>query len=122
MPDEGESRSHPRQRCEMRIVLAESYGMCFGVRDAVASALDAPYRTDLTVLGELVHNPEVLRRLEQAGVRTASSAEAAVGTRHVMITAHGAARSVATRLSEAGFEVHEATCPLVTHAHRMLDR
>lgn len=106
----------------MRIVLAESYGMCFGVRDAVAAALEAPYRRELTVLGELVHNPEVLRRLSAAGVRTARSTESEVETRHVMITAHGAAPSVIERLSGAGLEVHEATCPLVAHAHRMLDR
>lgn len=106
----------------MRIVLAESYGMCFGVRDAVAAALDAPYRRELTVLGELVHNPEVLRRLSAAGVRTAPSTDSQVETRHVMITAHGAAPSVIERLAGSGLEVHEATCPLVAHAHRMLDR
>lgn len=106
----------------MRIILAESYGMCFGVRDAVAEALEAPYREQLTILGELVHNPEVLRRLEQAGVRVAPSIEGPVRTPHVMITAHGAARSVVDRLSGSGLTVHEATCPLVAHAHRMLDR
>src|SRR5438874_11737798 len=52
----------------MRVVLAESFGMCFGVRDAVELALTAPYREDLTVLGELVHNPDVLGRLRGAGV------------------------------------------------------
>lgn len=106
----------------MKIVLADSLGMCFGVRDAVQMALDAPYREDLTVLGELVHNPDVLHRLEGAGVRLAPSVDTPVQTGHVMITAHGAARSVVEQLRDEGLEVHEATCPLVTHAHRMLDR
>jgi len=109
-------------RDAMKVVLAESYGMCFGVRDAVALALNAPYREDLTVLGELVHNPEVLQRLRAAGVRTAASLEEQVETGHVMITAHGAASSVVRSLAEGGKQVVEATCPLVAHAHRMLDR
>jgi 4-hydroxy-3-methylbut-2-en-1-yl diphosphate reductase len=106
----------------MKVQLAESFGMCFGVRDAVEMALQAPYRRDLTVLGELVHNDDVLRRLSDAGVRTAASVESTVATGHVMITAHGAAGSIAARLRDRGLEVHEATCPLVAHAHRMLDR
>jgi len=106
----------------MKVVVAESLGMCFGVRDAVDLALDAPFRTDLTVLGELVHNPVVLNRLREAGVRMAPSPEAEVETGHVMITAHGAAHSVVQDLEARGLTVVEATCPLVTHAHRMLDR
>jgi 4-hydroxy-3-methylbut-2-enyl diphosphate reductase len=106
----------------MRVVLAESFGMCFGVRDAVELALTAPYREDLTVLGELVHNPDVLGRLRGAGIAVAASPDAPVQTGHVMITAHGAAPSVVRDLRERGKEVIEATCPLVAHAHRMLDR
>jgi 4-hydroxy-3-methylbut-2-enyl diphosphate reductase len=106
----------------MNVVLAESYGMCFGVRDAVEKALEAPYRADLTVLGELVHNPQVLSRLREAGVRMVASSEAGVETGHVMITAHGTAPSVKEELCARGLQVVEATCPLVAHAHRMLDR
>jgi 4-hydroxy-3-methylbut-2-en-1-yl diphosphate reductase len=106
----------------VRIVLADSYGMCFGVRDAVELALRSPYRADLTVLGELVHNPEVLRRLRRAGVRIAESIHSPVETGHVMITAHGASRSAVAELEARPLQVIEATCPLVTHAHRMLGR
>jgi 4-hydroxy-3-methylbut-2-en-1-yl diphosphate reductase len=107
---------------DMRVVLAASLGMCFGVRDAVEMALGAPHREDLTILGELVHNPEVLERLRAAGVRIAASLEAEVETGHVMVTAHGAAASAVRRLRERGLGVEDATCPLVTHAHRMLAR
>ena len=106
----------------MKVVLADSYGMCFGVRDAVEMALEAPHRSNLTVLGELVHNRQVLRRLQDVGVRIAPSVDAEVETGHVLITAHGAASSVIERLRGRGLIVEEATCPLVRHAHRMLDR
>ena len=50
----------------MKVMRADSLGMCFGVRDAVAMALSSPHRSDLTILGELVHNTEILRRLREA--------------------------------------------------------
>jgi len=106
----------------MQVVLAESYGMCFGVRDAVALALGSPHRAQLTVLGELVHNADVLQRLQKAGIRTAASLDAPVSTPHVMITAHGASDAAISRLRSQGLQVHEATCPLVAHAHRSLHR
>ncbi|MFN3648134.1 MAG: 4-hydroxy-3-methylbut-2-enyl diphosphate reductase [Armatimonadota bacterium] len=106
----------------MRVVVAESYGMCFGVRDAIEMALQAPEPQELTVLGELVHNPVVLRRLGEAGIRTVASLDSPVETRRAMVTAHGASRAAVARLRSQGLEVLEATCPLVSHAHRMLDR
>jgi 4-hydroxy-3-methylbut-2-en-1-yl diphosphate reductase len=106
----------------MEVIVADSLGMCFGVRDAVAMALNAPYRSDLTILGELVHNTQVLQRLQESGIRLAPSLEAPVETSHVMITAHGAAASVVAGLRGRGLKVQEATCPLVTHAHRSLSR
>lgn len=106
----------------MRVVLADHLGMCFGVRDAVAMALSSPHRTDLTILGELVHNAEVLRRLREAGLRSVAAVDAAVETGRVMITAHGASRTVVAGLRDRGLEVEEATCPLVAHAHRSLHR
>jgi 4-hydroxy-3-methylbut-2-en-1-yl diphosphate reductase len=106
----------------MHVILADSFGMCFGVRDAVEMALNSPHRAELTILGELVHNADVLRRLDDAGVRSVASVDAAVGTAHVMITAHGASRRVVDGLRARGLQIEEATCPLVAHAHRSLHR
>jgi 4-hydroxy-3-methylbut-2-en-1-yl diphosphate reductase len=106
----------------MKVMRADSLGMCFGVRDAVTMALSSPHRSDLTILGELVHNTEILRRLREAGVRSVPSVDAPVETSRVMITAHGAATTVIERLRARGLHVEEATCPLVTHAHRRLQR
>jgi 4-hydroxy-3-methylbut-2-enyl diphosphate reductase len=105
----------------MRVVLADSYGMCFGVRDAIEMALTAHHPQELTVLGELVHNADVLRRLRAAGLRIAPSLHAPAETPRVMITAHGASNAAIADLRAKGLEVEEATCPLVRHAHRMLE-
>lgn len=106
----------------MDVILADSWGMCFGVRDAIQLALDLPQPADVTVLGELVHNPEVLRRLRSAGIRSADSLDSPVETGRVMITAHGASAAAVSALRERGLRVEDATCPLVRHAHRTLAR
>jgi 4-hydroxy-3-methylbut-2-en-1-yl diphosphate reductase len=101
----------------MRIIRAEHLGMCFGVRDAIALAVRQAAIEPLTVLGDLVHNETVLAELRSRGVKIAQQV-AAVETRTVMITAHGASDRALGRARERGLDVMEATCPLVRLAHR----
>jgi 4-hydroxy-3-methylbut-2-enyl diphosphate reductase len=91
--------------------------MCFGVRDAIALALDQAQTRPLTVLGDLVHNETVLAGLRARGVQIVQQA-GAVETQAVMITAHGASERAIRRVRDRGLNVTEATCPLVQVAHR----
>ena len=104
----------------MKIVLAQHFGLCFGVRDAIAHARRLARTGSLTILGELVHNPIVREQLRAEGVEEASLDDAGVQTRRVMITAHGASDLQRSKWRSAGFEVADATCPLVRHAHEQL--
>jgi 4-hydroxy-3-methylbut-2-enyl diphosphate reductase len=104
-------------RRALRIVRAEHLGMCFGVRDAIALALEESRRQPLTILGELVHNESVVSDLRARGIAIEDQA-AAVRTPAVMITAHGASDKARARAEARGLEVLEATCPLVHYAHR----
>ncbi len=105
----------------MRIIRAEHLGMCFGVRDAIALALQQAERQPLTILGELVHNETVVASLEQKGIRIQHD-PGSVATPAVMITAHGASERMMSRVRERGLNVTEATCPLVHFAHRAVSR
>jgi 4-hydroxy-3-methylbut-2-enyl diphosphate reductase len=105
----------------MEVRQAESLGMCFGVRDAIALALDLAQRGPLTVLGDLVHNPDVLAQLDDAGAVRAGP-DAAVQTGAVLVTAHGTSDAARLQLRQRGLEVHDATCPLVKRAHLALAR
>lgn len=105
----------------MKVIRANHLGMCFGVRDAIALAEDQAARAPLTILGDLVHNETVLAELRQRGVRFAQTPEQA-GTRELMITAHGASQKTIQEARSLGFNVSEATCPLVHFAHRSVLR
>jgi 4-hydroxy-3-methylbut-2-enyl diphosphate reductase len=105
----------------MEIKLAEHYGLCFGVRDAIAKAEQLAGDAPLTILGELVHNPVVRERLESQGVREGRlSQSTGAATHHVMITAHGASDAMRAKWIGAGHALADATCPLVKHAHSQL--
>jgi 4-hydroxy-3-methylbut-2-enyl diphosphate reductase len=105
----------------MKILLAEHYGLCFGVRDAIGQAETLAARAPLTILGELVHNPIVRDRLAERGVREGSLANpGSAATPQVMITAHGASDAARAAWRQAGFGVADGTCPLVRHAHDQL--
>ncbi len=101
----------------MKIIRAEHLGMCFGVKDAIALALETAQQQPLTILGDLVHNQTVLAELKQQGIEFRSDAKE-VGTGTVMITAHGASERKLGAVRERGLQVLEATCPLVHVAHR----
>lgn len=101
----------------MRIIRAESLGMCFGVRDAIALALEEGDAGPLTILGDLVHNTAVLADLKARGIAIARDLDQ-VATPTVMVTAHGASQRSLAKTRALGLAVVEATCPLVTVAHK----
>ena len=103
----------------MNIIRAEHLGMCFGVKDAIALALETAKHGPLTILGDLVHNETVLTGLRAEGIRIEQK-PAAIGTQTVMITAHGASERRKSETRALGLNVLEATCPLVHVAHRSL--
>ena len=106
----------------MKIVLADHFGMCFGVRDAIAQAEELAEQAPLTILGELVHNPIVRERLRAQGVIEGSLELPGAASGQVMITAHGASDAKRAIWHERGFHLVDGTCPLVRHAHEQLKR
>ena len=103
----------------MEVRVADHMGMCFGVRDAIDMALGLTRRGPVTILGDLVHNPDVVAEMDAAGAVRARDPEQ-VRTPVVLLTAHGTADRVKLRLAEEGREVHDAACPLVTRVHLAL--
>src|SRR4030081_2458814 len=106
----------------MKIILAEHFGICFGVRDAIAQAEQLVAEAPLTILGELVHNPIVRERLYAKGIREASLDETRSTSSRVMITAHGASDAKRALWRATGAILADGTCPLVRHAHEQLRR
>jgi 4-hydroxy-3-methylbut-2-enyl diphosphate reductase len=105
----------------MRVRVADHLGMCFGVRDAITMALELTEKGPITILGDLVHNPDVVAEMDAAGAVRARRPQE-VQTHTVLLTAHGTADRVRLRLVEDGHEIHDAVCPLVKRAHLALHK
>jgi len=103
----------------MKVRMAEHLGMCFGVRDAIDMALGLAKRGPVTILGDLVHNEDVVAQMEAAGAVRARRLDE-VHTKTVLLTAHGTANRLRLQLQQDGFEIHDAVCPLVMRVHQAL--
>ena len=105
----------------MPVEVAAHAGFCMGVSRAVEKA--EAMATDgipSCTLGELIHNPEVIRRLAERGLEPISDPAEAHG-RRVLIRSHGVSPQVLEELKAAGNKVLDLTCPFVDKLHRIVE-
>jgi (E)-4-hydroxy-3-methyl-but-2-enyl pyrophosphate reductase len=106
-----------------QVEVARHAGFCFGVKRAIRMVGEAlaSGQGPVTSLGPVIHNPQVVRSLEEQGLRRAASlAEIPEGV--VVIRSHGAPPHVHAELQERGLAVVDATCPFVKKMHRQARR
>jgi 4-hydroxy-3-methylbut-2-en-1-yl diphosphate reductase len=101
------------------VILAEPRGFCAGVDRAieiVERAL-AKFGAPIYVRHEIVHNTYVVNELKAKGaIFIEDLAEVPPGAT-LVFSAHGVSKAVQAEARERGFEVFDATCPLVTKVH-----
>jgi (E)-4-hydroxy-3-methyl-but-2-enyl pyrophosphate reductase len=97
---------------------AKTQGFCFGVAITVKKAEEAVERLggDVTTLGHVVHNPQMVASLEAKGLKNASTVDE-VQTGTMFVRAHGLPVEVFERAKERNLTVIDATCPMVTKIH-----
>jgi len=102
----------------VEILLARDMGFCWGVRRAIdIMEKAADEKGEIISLGPIVHNPQVVRELEERGVRTAGDLSDG-DSLPVAITAHGVGPDVLEDARSRGNEVIDTTCPIVTRSQR----
>jgi 4-hydroxy-3-methylbut-2-enyl diphosphate reductase len=101
------------------VILAQPRGFCAGVDRAieiVERAL-AKFGAPIYVRHEIVHNTYVVNALKAKGaVFIEDLADVPPGAT-LVFSAHGVSKAVQAEARERGFEVFDATCPLVTKVH-----
>jgi small subunit ribosomal protein S1 len=101
----------------MEIRKAKTQGFCFGVAITVRKAEEAiAARGDVTTLGHVVHNPQIVSELEANGLRNAESVDE-VESGALFVRAHGLPVEVFDTAKRKGLEIIDATCPMVTKIH-----
>src|SRR5215210_4245596 len=101
------------------IRMAKEMGMCFGVRDTLKLIDEAAQsRARIDTLGTLVHNPQLVEKLGGQGIQVVNALDV-VNAPTVAVTAHGAAPEVYKQAQQAGLELIDTTCPLVTRVQQL---
>ena len=104
----------------MPILVAKHAGFCMGVRRAVVEAMKAAQtQNDIVTIGELVHNPEVIRKLEESGIR-AVTLPSEVNGHAAIIRSHGVAPDIYRELDARGLKTIDLTCPFVQRLHNIV--
>ena len=101
------------------VLLAEPRGFCAGVDRAIEIVERALLRfgAPIYVRHEIVHNTYVVADLKAKGaVFIEDLADVPPGAT-LVFSAHGVSRAVRTEADARGFQVFDATCPLVTKVH-----
>ncbi|PZR57830.1 MAG: 4-hydroxy-3-methylbut-2-enyl diphosphate reductase [Candidatus Meridianibacter frigidus] len=101
----------------MQIKKAAVQGFCFGVAITVKKAEEAiAGGANVTSLGNVVHNPQMVQSLANRGLKNASSVDE-VDSGALFVRAHGLPLEVFESAKEKGLNVIDATCPMVTKIH-----
>ena len=104
----------------MKLTIGEHAGFCFGVRRAVDKAFEcASQHLPCVTLGPLIHNPQEVARLTEAGVCSVSSLDEVRPGQTVIIRSHGVTPQVYAQCQERGIPVIDCTCPHVAHIHQL---
>ncbi len=107
----------------MKVKLASSRGFCFGVEDAIdlAEATVQEHGPGKVVaLGPVIHNEQVVNRLERAGLDQSGDLDTIDPSKTVLIRSHGASPETFALAERRGLNIVDATCVLVKRAQNVV--
>lgn len=106
----------------MIVVKGKNNGFCFGVKRAVESALSLKGERNF-VLGEIIHNESVNRKINDSGIKTISDItdnRLSEGDT-VLIRTHGEPKSTFKEAERKKLKVIDCTCPFVKEIHNIVE-
>jgi (E)-4-hydroxy-3-methyl-but-2-enyl pyrophosphate reductase len=107
----------------MQVKLASERGFCFGVEDAIEMAEQAVEEHGpgkVVALGPVIHNRQVVDKLEDAGLNQSGDLETIDPSKSVLIRSHGATPETYKRAEERGLNLIDASCVLVKRAQNVV--
>lgn len=103
----------------MKIVLAESYGFCFGVKRAIKIAEE---NRNSSTYGPLIHNANEIDRLKNDyNVALSENLDTFKAGEIAVIRTHGIPKQELSLLHERKVNVVDATCPYVTKPQQICE-
>jgi len=109
----------PITAAPQEILLAEPRGFCAGVDRAIEIVDRAlqKFGAPIYVRHEIVHNTYVVNDLKAKGAIFIEALDDVPAGATLIFSAHGVSRAVQQEAAQRGFQIFDATCPLVTKVH-----
>jgi len=100
----------------MNVTVDRHSGFCWGVvRTIEIAEQELAEKGELYSLGDIIHNPKEIERMEKLGLRTISASDLPVlQGKRVLIRAHGEPPETYRKAESLGITLVDATCPVVT--------
>ena len=107
----------------MEIKVGKLAGFCYGVKNAVDKAEKIADEYDnVYCIGEIVHNEQVVKKLENKGIKFLENIEDVPNNSKVIFRAHGVPKSAYEIAKEKGLEIFDLTCPNVIKLHEKVEK
>jgi len=109
---------------EFAVFLASPRGFCAGVERAIETVKLClrRYGKPVYVLHEIVHNKHVISELEASGAVFVENLDDVPHGGVCIFSAHGVSLGIEQKAGELGLRTVDATCPLVTSVHGMVEK
>lgn len=102
----------------MNIHIAKHAGFCFGVERAVSLVDEALKRNNnVYTYGPIIHNPIVVSKLEERGVKVVSDVNDLNSGDVLIIRSHGITKKLYNEIERKNIKIIDATCPFVKKAY-----
>lgn len=106
----------------MEVIVGKTAGFCGGVKNTVTKAEEEVKKGKVYCLGEIVHNGQVIRKLEDNGMITVQALEEIPDGEKVIFRAHGEAKKVYEEAKKKNLEIVDLTCPKVKAIHELVEK
>lgn len=105
----------------MEIIIGKTAGFCYGVKRAVEGSIKEinKQKKPIYCLGELVHNNEVIKNLEEQGLKFIENIEEVKDKKtKVIVRTHGIQKEIYQKARKKEIELLDYTCPNVLKIHK----
>ena len=101
------------------MIMAENSGFCKGVKNAVDTAMSLDPE-NAYVLGEIIHNPDVVKAIADKGLKTVESLDEVPDGATVVFRSHGVPESYYGLCRERKIKVVDCTCGFVRRTQKIV--
>lgn len=106
----------------IKVEIDQDSGFCFGVVNAIKNAeKELQNGTELSCLGDIVHNSQEVERLQSIGLKTIGHEQFnQLKNAKVLLRAHGEPPSTYIAAKKNGIQIIDATCPVVLQLQKKI--